>query len=79
MSTDGKLFRNVDYTSGYPPPTTQHPLVGQDLHITEISRSHLDTPHSAGLLWSNDQPDPERQTIMPPAGVKLAIQANERP
>jgi hypothetical protein len=36
------------------PPVTQQPLVGQGLLIIEASRSHSDTPHSVGLLWTND-------------------------
>jgi len=32
----------------------QQPLVGQGL-IIKTSRSHTDTPHSAGLLWTSDQ------------------------
>jgi hypothetical protein len=35
----------------------QHPLVGQGLLIFEASRSHSDTPHSLGLLWTSDQHD----------------------
>jgi hypothetical protein len=35
----------------------QQPLVGQGLLIIEVSRSHSDTPHSVGLLWTSDQPD----------------------
>ena len=37
----------------------QQLLVGQGLLVVEASRWHLDTPHSAGLLWTNDQPDAE--------------------
>jgi hypothetical protein len=33
----------------------QQPLVGQVLFIIEASRSHSDTPVSAGLLWTSDQ------------------------
>jgi hypothetical protein len=32
------------------------PLVGQGLLIVEASRSHSDTPHSLGLLWTSDLP-----------------------
>ena len=32
-------------------------LVGQSVLIIEASRSHSDTPHSVGLLWTSDQPD----------------------
>ena len=52
----------------------EQPLVGQGF-IIEASRSHSDTPHSVGLLWTSDQPDTEtyltthnahkRQTSMP--------------
>ena len=31
--------------------------VGQDLLNIEASRSHSDTPHSVGLLWTSDQLD----------------------
>jgi len=34
----------------------QQPPVGQGLLIIEASRSHLQTPHSIGLLWTSDQP-----------------------
>jgi hypothetical protein len=54
----------------------QLPLVGKGPYF-EASRSHSDTSHSVGLLWTNDQPDAEtstwkhttqtRQTSMPPA------------
>jgi hypothetical protein len=43
----------------FPLPVTQQPLVGQNLPIIEASRSHTDTPHSVGLLWTSDQPDAE--------------------
>jgi hypothetical protein len=33
----------------------QEPLVDQGLPIIEASRSHSNTPHSAGLLWTSDQ------------------------
>ena len=33
----------------------QQPLMGQNLLIIEASRSHLDTPHSVGFLWTSDQ------------------------
>jgi hypothetical protein len=35
---------------------TQQFLVGRGLLIIEASRSHSDTPHSVGLLWTSDQP-----------------------
>ena len=30
-----------------------------DSSIVETSRSHSDTPHSVGLLWTGDQPVPD--------------------
>jgi len=35
---------------------------GQDLLIIETSRSHSDTPHSVGLLWTSEQPVAETST-----------------
>jgi len=35
----------------------QQPPGGQGLLIHEVYRSHLGTPHSAGLLLTSDQPD----------------------
>jgi hypothetical protein len=32
------------------------PLVDQGVLIVEVSRSHSDTPHSVGLLWTNNPP-----------------------
>jgi len=32
---------------------------GQGLFIIEASRSHSDTPHSVGLLWTSDELDAE--------------------
>ena len=43
-------------------PMAQQPLLGQGLLIIEASRSHSDTPHSVGLLWTSDQPDKETST-----------------
>ena len=40
----------------------QQPPVGQGLLIVEASRSHSDTPHSVGLLWTGDQPYAETST-----------------
>jgi len=41
---------------------TQQPLVGQGLLVIEASRSHSETPHSLGLLWTGLQPDGETST-----------------
>jgi len=38
----------------------QQPPVGQALLIIEVSRSHSETPHSVGRLWTNDQHDAEK-------------------
>jgi len=38
---------------------SQQALVDEVLLITGASRSHSDTPHSVGLLWTSYQPDPE--------------------
>ena len=37
-------------------PTVQQPLVGLDLLIIEASRSHSDTLHWVGILWTSDPP-----------------------
>ena len=52
-------------------------------------RSYTDTLHSVGLLWTNDQPDPEastwhhttltRETSVRPAGFEPAIPTSEQP
>jgi hypothetical protein len=67
------------------------PLVGQGLLIIGASRSHSDTPHSVGLLWTSDQPEAEtpawqhttltrdRQTSIPPVGFEPAIPTSELP
>jgi hypothetical protein len=68
----------------------QEPPVGQGLIIIVASRSRrLDTPHSVGLLWTNDQPEAETPTdnkqqsqatdIQAPAGFKPTIPASEQP
>ena len=44
------------------PLMAQQPLLGQDLLIVEVSRSHSDTPQSVGLLWTSDQSDAETST-----------------
>ena len=38
------------------------PLVGKSLLIIEASRSHSDTPHLVGLLWTSDRPEAETLT-----------------
>jgi hypothetical protein len=65
------------------------PPVGQGLLIHEISRSHSDTPHSVGLLWTSDQLVSETSTVlntqhstqtsMPSVGNEPTASACERP
>jgi len=43
-------------------PSRNSPLLGQGLLIVEASRSHSDTPHSVGILWTSDQPDTDIST-----------------
>jgi len=39
------------------------PITGKkEPRIIETSRSHSDTPHSVGLPWVHDQPNPETST-----------------
>jgi len=40
----------------------QQPPVDLDLLIVEVSRSHSDTSHSVGLLWTSDRPSAETST-----------------
>ena len=54
------LWLNIECQVTFTPilyflPMSQQPLVGQSLLIVEVSRSHSDTPHSFGLLLTNDQ------------------------
>jgi hypothetical protein len=42
----------------------QQPPVGQDVLIIDASRSHSDTPHSVGFLWTSDQQDAETSTSL---------------
>jgi hypothetical protein len=58
----------------------QQPLVGQSFLIIEASRSHTDTSHSVGLLWTSDQLVAETSTwqhtkeiSMPPAGFFFPV------
>ena len=38
-------------------------LMGQGLLIIEASQSHLNAPHSVGILWTSDQPDAETTSL----------------
>jgi len=44
------------------PPMAQQPPTGQGFLFIEASRSHSDTPHTVGLLWTSDQPVAETST-----------------
>jgi hypothetical protein len=67
----------------------RQPLVCQGLLIIDAARSHSDTPHLVGLLWTRNQPDAviyviaqnthKRQASMPPVGLETTIPASERP
>jgi len=68
----------------------QKALVGQDLPTVETSRSHSDTPHLVGILWTSDQAwsrdlyltthnTHKRQTSTPSAGIETVIRASKRP
>ena len=43
-------------------PVALRPVVGPWPSLTEVSRSHSGTPHSAGLLWTSDQPVTQTST-----------------
>ena len=68
----------------------QHPPLGQDVLIVQVSRLHSETPHSVGLLWSSDQSENrdlylkthdthKRETFMPSVAFEPGIPASERP
>jgi hypothetical protein len=69
-------------------PVAQQLLVGQGLLIIEALRLYSGTTHSAGLLWTSDQPDAEtstwlhttitRDTPMPPAEFKHTSRASDQ-
>jgi len=58
----------------------------QGARASALSRlhDHTDTPQSAGLLWTSDQPHAntstsQHTTFTPPAGFGPSIPASERP
>ena len=63
-------------------------LMGLSLPIVKVSKSHSDTQHSVGLLWTKDRPVAETYTgkhttltgqkSMPRARLEPAIPASER-
>jgi hypothetical protein len=52
-------------------PMARQPLVDQSLLIIEALRSHSDTAHSVGLLWTSDQPDAKTCTWQPTTPTML--------
>jgi hypothetical protein len=42
-------------------------LAGLGLLLIEVSRSHSDTPHPVGLLWTSDRPIAKTSTWLHPA------------
>jgi hypothetical protein len=63
-SKEGNQVEQLTGSVGkFPPlPMAQQPPVGQGLPTVEASRSHSDTPHSVGLLWTRDRPVAETST-----------------
>jgi len=84
-------YMKHDRTALLPAIMARQPLVGQGFLIAEVPRSHSDSPHSLGLLWTSDQLVAEtstshnthnihkKQASMPSARFELAIPASERP
>jgi len=62
--------------------TVQQATVGHGHLIIEESRSHSDTQHSVGLLWTSDLPDntqhSQQTDIQAPGGIQSQIPAIER-
>jgi len=56
--TDGYLYRKRFSSKIY----TGKDLAQKCLLIVEVSKSHSDTPHSVGRLWTSDQPVAETST-----------------
>jgi hypothetical protein len=57
------LYENEFYTSGQNSlPHDAIAINGQGHRIIGASRSHSDTLHSVGLLWTSDQPFAETST-----------------
>ena len=68
MNKMGKLRASKEYRiikggeEGATCDKTPPPPVGQGLLTVKALRSHSDTPHSVGLLWTIDQPVAETST-----------------
>jgi hypothetical protein len=59
------------FVPAYSFPRRSSPLVGQLSLIIEASRSHSDTPHSVGLLWTSDNTQHSQETaIHAPCGIR---------
>jgi hypothetical protein len=52
-------------------PMKQQPLVDQGILIIQTSRSHSDTRHSIGVLWTSDRLDAETSTLQHTAPTGL--------
>jgi len=81
-------LRIMNISSFFIPPMVQQSLLSQSFLVFEALRSHSDTPHSVGLLWTSDvlsqKPLPHntphsRETSMSRAVFETAIPASERP
>jgi hypothetical protein len=59
MSADNLNYQVTILQINFSPGSTA--LVGQGL-LYEVSRSHSDTPHSVGHLWTSDRPAAETFT-----------------
>ena len=66
----------------------QEPPVGYRILIHEVPRSHSDTPHSVGIVWtshqlvtvtSTGQHTTQRQKSMSTVGFEPTISGDERP
>jgi hypothetical protein len=53
---------NFDFQRKLSFPVAQKPKSGLSCLLSEAFRSHLDTPHSVGLLWTSDQFGAETST-----------------
>jgi len=58
LESDRNLFGRT-VLGGFSFSVTRQPLMGHGLLIIEVSRSHSDAPHSAGLIWTSYQSEAE--------------------
>jgi len=66
------MYIHILYSSTPPPPSMAGQLpVDQGFLNIDSSRSHSDTPHSVGLLWTSDQPDSENSTCQHPTHKRV--------